>query len=669
MHNLLPSRNNTYERWVWIELIGFDNTKPDVGVQEYLDKLGFIPAAASFLITAPDIIHEHTPLDAEKVLPPDCCSYYGHGFNAERKRQAWTNQQLHQLVVGLRAQGIKVYLSTFTMWAGNAFRTEWMDSHHELWEMRRSGERIGGICALKRFADGSYYEDFFIPRLVETLQDYEFDGWHAADGWGPGRLPINDADFSDDMIEQFVRAQNIELPADLTLQADGENEKVSARADWIWSKNRRAWLDFYSDRWASFYQKKVAALHGIGKQIVINSSWTRDPFEALYRYGVDYRKLIDAGIDGIVTESAAGASDMEAEEGNRLYNYTATLLLIRAYVPDTKLLFLHGIKDTKEQWDLLRHAPTVLESEVFSLCNVYRRTEENTLQRGADGFVGCLSDGLRPSEWEWLARRWEIAFDETPKDLIGATLVWSDAAHDQELNDFTVSRSWTTHRLLHKLMQFSAAVHSAVRVEDIDNITGPLLVLNSHNFPQAELDRIANYQNGPVITIGRPVEGLAQPDATITESPTVLDLASRIYGWEGGTDVTVEAGELKRLEGDVTEITEPTTFLADLEVHDISEAFLRKSAEVISEIAGAPRIASGEGFIQVQAMEQETGRLRLLIKNSRVAYSSPRIDVGQEIDSIKVITDFPVVEVVPDGSTFAVKVPGRGATIVDVLLK
>jgi len=38
-----------------------------------------------------------------------------------------------------------------------------------------------GFNVLKRLADGSYYEDFFVDKLCEVLTDYGFAGLQVAD--------------------------------------------------------------------------------------------------------------------------------------------------------------------------------------------------------------------------------------------------------------------------------------------------------------------------------------------------------------------------------------------------------------------------------------------------------------------------------------------------------
>lgn len=37
---------------VWIELLGFDHTSPDFGVEKFLSATGFVPHMVSFLLTS-----------------------------------------------------------------------------------------------------------------------------------------------------------------------------------------------------------------------------------------------------------------------------------------------------------------------------------------------------------------------------------------------------------------------------------------------------------------------------------------------------------------------------------------------------------------------------------------------------------------------------------------
>ena len=104
------------QRWMWIELIGFDNQKADLGVADFLDNAGFVPDGLSLLFASADFVHTHQGLDREVVFPPDYCSYSGKPYNMERKRQAWTNRQLKGLVDRLRQRGIQVYFTLFNLY-------------------------------------------------------------------------------------------------------------------------------------------------------------------------------------------------------------------------------------------------------------------------------------------------------------------------------------------------------------------------------------------------------------------------------------------------------------------------------------------------------------------------------------------------------------------------
>ena len=104
---------NNLEKWIWIELIGFDNEKPDFGVKEYLDGCGFVPEGVALLLTWLGFTLDHTDMNEERTLDACECSYYAHTANAQRYRQNWTNYQLCGLIRTLQSYGIKVFLSFF----------------------------------------------------------------------------------------------------------------------------------------------------------------------------------------------------------------------------------------------------------------------------------------------------------------------------------------------------------------------------------------------------------------------------------------------------------------------------------------------------------------------------------------------------------------------------
>lgn len=45
-----------YEAWIWTELLAFDNTCPDQGVDVYIERLAFTPMGISLLASDSDFI-------------------------------------------------------------------------------------------------------------------------------------------------------------------------------------------------------------------------------------------------------------------------------------------------------------------------------------------------------------------------------------------------------------------------------------------------------------------------------------------------------------------------------------------------------------------------------------------------------------------------------------
>lgn len=646
-----------HERWIWVELIGFDVTKPDHGVQEYLDDAGFVPDVICLLLASPDFVLSHEDRHEEFELPPDVCSRDGHELGRHRQRQVWTNRQLQGLIRNLQARGVKVFLTVFTRWYGNQHHHEWLADHQEVFMVFKSLGVAHGLNALSRLNDGSYFEDVWAQKLPQTLEYYGFDGWQGADGWGPLNGPVFEVSFADDMIGQFGEMTGLALPEVVTQPCGGEVEKLMARADWIWREARQEWIGFYADRWAGFWTKIMAALHARGKQAVINSSWGRAPFESLYRYGVDYHKIVAAGVDGMIVETAAAglSLDPRAADETRHFDFLSMFMLVRAYVPGLRLIFLHNAHDIVEEWDALRHVPAVLEKEIFSLANVWHQRGSDGAPAyvpAADGFLVCLGDGLEANEWEWLRRRWEFSLNEPPRRVLGASVLWSDAAMQREIADFTVTRRPLSHRLLFELMTAGAPVGATVRVEDLAATEGPLLVINAHLLPENERQALEQYDRGPVLLIA--------PDANGERLKAVLR--------EGGViQVLVEAA----LDG--AAVPDDRLGLIDSRGYWDHMHQALPPASFYSEVAALLQNMALPGLtvppdVTLMLMEQADGALRLAIKSKIWVYARPEIDLGQPIERIEVASEFPLVRVRPDGSKFTVRIPPRGLVVLDVTL-
>ena len=658
------------EKWIWTELIGFDNRDEDLGVGAYLDAAGFVPDAICLMITSPDFILSHESVGEEVALAADFCSRDGHEFNPHRQRQVWTNHQLRRLIDELHAHGIAAYLTVFTRFYGNRFHHEWVSDHREVCMVFRSRGWASAINCLSRLSDGSWFQDYFADKLVEVLGHYGFDGWHGADGYGPLSGPIYEVSFSDDMVGQFAEVTDLDLPDAVTRQCAHDVDLLQARAAWIWRNARHEWIEFYADRWARFWRKIVDTLHGVGKRAVINSAWGRAPFESLYRYGVDYRRIVDTGVDGIIVETVAAGLAMDPRRGagdeTRHYDFLSMLMLIKAYVPQARLIFLHNTHDVVEEWDAIHHLPTVLEKEICSLTNVFHTGADGRLRPCVDGLLVCLGDGLDPEDWRWLRDRWRLALAPAPRRCLGAALVWSDAAMHSQVRDFTHTRTWTVHRLLFHLMTRGAPVQATVRVADLDAASGPLLVLNPHLFPSEELDRIRRYDRGPVIAIGRADVPLPSADWEFADLYPPHELCCRVYGAEPGPAIRIEPDGEEQLPEDVMGLPEPAGYWDHFSFRHVSESFLRACANTIAAVSGVTVVDESEA-VTLMVAEQDDGRLRVALKNKTATYVRPRVDLGMPIESVDILTVYPSLLVRPEGSCFSVRVPGWGITVVEVM--
>ncbi|MGD9494899.1 MAG: hypothetical protein AB7Y46_01190 [Armatimonadota bacterium] len=660
-----------HERWIWTELIGFDNGRVDLGVGEYLEAAGFVPTGISLLLTSPDFVLSHQGPAGEFTLPPDVCSRDGHEFNPHRQRQAWTNRQLHGLIGELHERGIAVFLSVFTRFYGNRFHHEWLSDHPEACKVFRRHGWAASLNPLARLRDGSYFEDYFIGRLVEVMRYYGFDGWHGADGWGPHNGPIYEVDLSDDTIAQFAQCMAPDLPAEVIEPCGHDIGRLEVRAQWLWRHARHEWIQFHAERWERFWRKALEALHAAGKRAFINSAWGRAPWEALYRYGVDYRRIVAAGVDGIVVETVAAGLSMDprpyAADPTRHADFLSMLMLMRAALPEARLIFLHNTHDTVEEWDAIRHCPTLLEKEIYSLANVFHTERGGALRPCADGFLVCLGDGLDQWHWRWLRERWRLAYCGDPARALGAALVWSDALLDAQVADFTATRGWTVHRLAFHLITAGAPVQTTVDIGDLEGLGGALLVLRHDLLPPEELAAVLGYQGGPIVLVGRKLEGLPRADPRFDDIAGRGSLSCLVYGAQAEAPA-IEAWEVPVLSEDLRGIEEPAGYWEHFTFAPVSPGFLAAVAQVIAAVSGAPRVVEQADVVTLMATEEASGRLRVALKSSSPFYARPAVDVGRPIAEVQILSEYPSLVVQPEGSTFRVRVPPKGVTVVSVTL-
>jgi len=655
---------------MWIELIGFDNRDPDYHVQAFLDNCGFVPEGLSLLIATPDFLHTHAGLDREVVFPPDYCSYGGKPYNAERPRQAWTNLQLAGLVKALQAHGIKVFFATLNIYIshidGQLYRSPWCEQHPELMEFTRDGVAAGCLNPLRRFSDGRYYEDELVAQLQAIVTDYGFDGYHAADGYSSPRQPIWMADYSDDVIAQFTELMGVALPPTLAAKALTPAE-VRARADWVWNHHRPLWCRFYARRFEILFAKICRAMHALGRQVCYNSAWTRDPFEAYYRYGIDYRRMARAGVDRFLVETVGAGVSIGAEGGFRAdlrFELNLMLAHLRAYLPQMPLHCLNGTGDTTESWDLLNHAPVVSEREIYTLGHLFVQTDTG-LQRASNGPFVCLADGITAPQWTWLRRNWVVAYESRPRRVLGATVLWSKAALEPEFDDYLACRLLSRQRIAAELQARGAPLQVVVPSRHFQAARGCLLVPRPELLPAEELQAVLDYAHGPVVLIGRQGVDLPPADLAFAEGPGPDQLACRVYR----PGRTLSAPPLEPIpQNPLPEVMpDPPNYLHGMYYRAVSGAFLEACARLLIDLTPTPRVVSDSPALRLLAIETEDGAIRLLVGNEDHIYVLGRIDLQREAREVRIASHYPGRPVLPDGRLIHVQVPPRGMIVLDVV--
>lgn len=653
------------EAWIWTELLAFDNAAADLGVGEYLDRLGFLPTGISLLASASDFIVLHDGIERECVLWPDVCARFGQAGNEERKRQEWTNHQLRDLVARLRATGAKVFVSVFAAYHHDRFHREWVSDHPEARIVYSHLGVTDGVQMIARLSDGSYYQDLFASQLARVLVDYGFDGFHGPDCLGPGGA-LSFSDCSDGVVAQFREFMDHGCPAELEGDVGWHQPSLAARMDYICEHLYRLWTEFNMLRWEQFWAAIVRAVRPLGKGTMINSANTKAAFEGMYIYGMDYRRVASLGVDYLVVETVAANLALINGGYERHFDFSATLAEMKAFVPEMKLIFLHGVKDVCESYDLMRHAPSRLEREVYTLANQMRVTADGDLERCASGFMVCLGDGLTATEWAYLRRQWHTAYSFDPVRAGELTWVFADSTVDALLEDYPARGTWPGFKQIAELVEHRGLqVQTICRVADVIGAVGPLVVPNADLLRDEEAGALRAYDRGPVVLLGRAA------------------------GSGELTCIVLQTGhEVARVQLPAERCWEPRDARPPLAFSDrpgyeaVPEGFWAAAASVILDAIDAWGQAEGavrcraddlDSGLRLMTMQDARGLLRIALVSTIATYLVPDYSLSPAPVQVTKVSSFPytplvvVEEAVRSGHNLTpLHVPPHGVIVMDV---
>lgn len=699
-----------FEFSLWTPLIGFDVNEPDCGAKKYLEQVGRKPDSIALFVYNADIINLFDKTDdKEFTFPPDYCNYFGSPWNNLTERQSWTNYNLKTLCTALKEEGVETYMSVMGAHLspedddddtpqvgmhGYVCKQEFVMRHREL-AIEGTLEK-GYIHLLKHFKDGTSFGDYFIEHAFDAVSWYNMSGLHLSDSIFPHSIQIMFGDYSDDMIGQFVAHTNICLPEKITAPSAGRTT-MALRADYIWNNCRKEWIRFIADAWQTFFTKLCARFHLGGKKVYVNNSWTSEPFESLYRFGIDYKGLERAGIDGIYVEDQATVLMMTIPDSRyKIHELMLAPALMKCYSPETKLIAINFAKDSNEECSIIDHNPCGSEREIYKL-TAMQYLSKGKVRPAVDGMFICLADAISKSEWKWLNKRFDIAYGDKYASTLSPTFIWSDAFMGENyLDDYLSTRKPSVHRILSEVSRYGGCCSAFARIENLDEVSGTIFVPNIDLLPQDELNRIAKYNRGSVVytsTADKEVEIGALSAIFYDEAQPVEKFRSCV-GVKGTLNVDFDRiKELlkdtsgKIIDGDPLAVTEGHYWTEDLVFNVAGNGFYRAVAELLRGCTQSILTVDGENPATVYKVAN--GKYRLITENDDVChYKHIKVHVhGYRIRNIKNVNDFPVhppkllyegdllrPNIIDDSDTlqavgFIVKLPACGASIVDLELE
>ena len=686
--------------FVWMSLLGFDKNLPDKGVSNYLSNAGFLPDGCVGLICHPDFVHHHRGMEEEYFLHRDNCSYNGAPRNKTRERQDWTNYDLRQLSRELNARGSGLYIGLFGCDTFNALHDEWIYHHQEIMAHFLGKDSIakGHHFLLKRFADGTYYEDFFIEKACQALADYDAKGIHMADGLCHvgASTRICTFDFSTDFVDQFLTHTGILPPAKVTASMGSDTfEAERLRADWINNNYRLEWTKFHAFRWNQFFTKFCARVHAMGKEVQVLGMYCTDPFETYSGFGLNLKEIVEAGVDCITANilPASATAVKGAEHFHVFHRWMPIASMAAAHLPKGHLVSMLSVQDATEEWDAIAHIPCMHQRDLFTMMS-YQLVDKDGSSRALDGYFLCLGDDMSKEDWAWEYPRLVQAMAKDVEKTLSPMVLWSDAAFDALLPEYFRNYRWSAPKLYGELAAKGVQCGGAVRTDGLNNYSGTLVVPNFDLLAPWEQELVAKYDRGPVFCTAcpdfRPEEHDITPTICIHDQFSAYPLTA--FTW--GRDIS------DALREDVEKLIATDDGKPDLDLNyartapgggivesfcyaKVTDGFLDAMALILQAIHQSPFIVNHEHIL----LQLKNGNYRMyLINNKVMTYPTAKITSLRPIKDIRVRTEFPILppkfvdsfdsaaansHVFPDmdklaKQNFVIKMPPGGVTIIDI---
>ncbi len=656
---------------MWMNLLGFEMTDEDCGVERFLKDVGFKPDGVHLCLSHPDFFHQHSGMEEEYVLPPDICSYAAVPRNAQRERQPWTNYKIRTLVQKLKERGVDTYASVFgtnERAPHLTFHRIWLLDHLELRRLGRFGIENAytmSLFPLKRFSDGSYYEDFMAKKVCETLTDYGFKGVHFGDSFSPAvSAPLSWLDFSTDIVEQYLDHTGEELPKELADEMGDDREKaVFKRYSYFYGVKREDWIRFMAWRWNGFFKKMGDALHAKGKEVTTLGMYCTDVFETLYCLGTDLKGITDAGVDCITSNPMATGLFLNGREDefNRFMSITPFL---GAHITSKKFLTMVGLQDSTEEWNIIKDAPCRHIRDIYTILS-YFIVDKNGISRACDGFYLCLADGLTKAEWENEKETMEASMSSI--DVVESRspmMFWSENLHNNLLHHYIEHRCWTPFKMFYSLADEGILLNGIVKPDGLEHFSGTLVVPNFDLLSDDEQQLVLNYKKSGVLCFASPEFDLKEKgiDAKFEFEDRFSEwpLKAFVLNCEVDEETKTKIEELLSVDDGQPNLEAPSLELEEyvyvfnktLRFAKVTDGFVKSMKEVVANVDKCPICST----VPLRVYKMKDGAYRVYVYNDDpVHYKRVIVSSDYQIDDIKVVTKFPLLK-----PGYADSVPRKG---------
>ena len=667
------------EQWYWIELIGFDKNKEDFGVNEFLSRNSGKVYGVSLLLYNGDFVNLHESIDKEEEIDLSCCSYAGHRYNEEREIQRWTNYNLRDLVVEFHKHGVKVIFAVFNSFTyynyieKKVLTGKFAQQHPELHEFcSKNHSAWAGYNMLKRFKDGSYFDEYFTQKCVEVMNDYGFDGMHVADGLSSGRCAIQRGDFSDDMVEQFVERCNICLPKEISGKCDDSKTLSHKRYKYILKNFRYEFTKFWADRFGEFFQKMHKAFSANGKFMIFNNTWTCDPFEALFRYGIDYKKLDGSSTYAMMMEDVGVSIGLlpvredwdqapVTDQVRKYYflDYVDVNLNLNCYMPELKILNMTTLKDTEEQWNLIDNSPNDFKRG-FAKRNNLSFYNDGEYKKCCSGPIYCLSDGIPKDKWDYIHHNDEIAWVENINDVYGALVVHNDNIY-KELELYIKTRRMTSSEVEKTLIKKKFPVSSMCLASDVPNLNHPIIISNLDTVEEDNLKYFEEFTNAPMLVFA--YDKALKRQASFKVECVGSGLKCYFYNVKDQKDVKVKA-KVQKVSNSPYDAYD-CQWTKPLKYNYASNQFFERVLEKLNELSNLPQVIKAT---DCNLFCYGTGekKARLIVYNNCEYFEFINLKMPFRIKDAKFVSKLDWCKPIFKGDRISFQVMNREASIIDI---